>query len=152
MYKWSLIPLGNPESHVDHAPQRVRELAHLHINFIQSVLQSLNESCCGQGQQFPYLLSLLYGRQTGIQQQEGYRHWEVDVQLMCRHQHGLHSSPSHFFTLKDIILSINLYIQTAFTLGNDKRSFYCTIVCAIWRQKPSYWFVWRLHRSKRPMK
>lgn len=30
------------------------------------------------------------------------------------------------FTLKDIILSINLYIQTAFTLGNNKRSFYST--------------------------
>lgn len=34
--------------------------------------------------------------------------------------------PFHFFTLKDLLLYINLYIQTAFTLGNNKRSFYST--------------------------
>ena len=49
------------------------------------------------------------------------RCWKLEAQPVCGHQHLLHLSSILPFTLKDISLSLNLYIQTAFPLDNNKR-------------------------------
>lgn len=52
--------------------------------------------------------------------------WQLEAQPVCRRQHLLHLSPILPFTLKDISLSLNLYIQTSFSLDDNERSNYPT--------------------------
>lgn len=56
--------------------------------------------------------------------------WEAERDPTAREVQALaNGSPLSsipLFTVKGIILSLNLYIQTAFTLGNNKGSFYST--------------------------